>query len=49
MIQSKTSRIILSQDTIDKRPDRSHRLPPYGVHEELPGDMIEKVNEITLL
>lgn len=49
MIQSRTSRIILSQDTIDKRPDRAHRLPPYRVHKELSGDMRKKVKEITLL
>lgn len=49
MIQSKASRIILSQDTMDKRPDRVQRLPPYRVHKELFGNIRKKVKEITLL
>lgn len=49
MIQSKTSRIILSQDTRDKRPNRAHRLPPYRVHKELFGDMRKKVKKLTFL
>lgn len=39
IIQSKPSRIILSQDTTDKRPERAHRIRPNGVHEKSLGDM----------